>query len=125
MKKSFWIFSLLFVIALPFVLTGCNEHKLGETVSVDDPVITVNNVNVQPTAFNLNKVVLVNVTVKNVGSSVQNIVGYATLDMGSDSQDQKDDYSAVNGDGVTNQIGWMLQPGEEEIGTMEFLRGPC
>ena len=125
MKKFFWIFSLLFVIALPFVLTGCNEHKLGETVSVDDLEITVNNVNVQPTAFNLNKVVLVNVTVKNVGSSVQNIVGYATFYMGSDSQDQKDYYSAVNGDGVTNQIGWMLQPGEEEIGTMEFDQVPA
>ena len=76
MKKLFWIFSLFFVVALPFVLSGCNEHKMGETVKVDDLEITVNSVNVQPTTLNLNKVVLVNVTVKNVGSSTQNIGNY-------------------------------------------------
>ncbi len=120
MKKLFWIFSLFFVVALPFVLSGCNEHKMGETVKVDDLEITVNSVNVQPTTLNLNKVVLVNVTVKNVGSSTQNIVGYSNFFMGGDNQDKKDYYSAVNGEGVANQIAWMLQPDEERTGTMEF-----
>ncbi|MFL5627647.1 MAG: hypothetical protein ACJ788_18880, partial [Ktedonobacteraceae bacterium] len=32
----------------------------------------------------------------------------------------KDYYSAVNGDGVVNQIAWFLQPGAEKTGTLEF-----